>query len=854
MAPVGGSAGAGGGGRKEASSRHGAARSQGRQARATGPPPESPAFERYYKEQRVVPEEEWAAFMEVLRTPIPVVVRLNPTKPHWEELRASFEADDRWRSLPWFPNAWQCAASDYDDGLRTQCGVLNKAYALRFQESASLVPPLLLDVQPSDRVLDLCAAPGSKTLECLELMRENSSSDAGVVIANDADAERCFELLPLITRKARHPGTAVVLGSAAKFPAQFDSASGEQALFDRILCDVPCSGDGTLRRRPHCWKSWTAEFALTLHAKQLQILCRGLHLLKPGGRLVYSTCSLNPVENEAVVAAALARFSGDVSLVQDAAAKLRGGGDGAGLRYANELRTWCVPHPSDPDVFFRTWEEVPAELRKPAGPLVQTMFPPASAAELGGCIRLLPHLMDGSGFFVAVFQKREHRAFPLQLPKDLQEAAVRIPWRARNSSNRYEVVSADAPDVRAICDFYGLDAPPTPLLAEYNVKGRLTQLNLVNESLLAFLQYHLNCKGSPLLVAVGVPLFKLLDDNFMTNVAVPSRWRPALEGCAVLAERMAKRLLRLDEETMRTLLDQRLVPMAQLHELAAAGRLKGLDACEAKLGGAVAGLADGTFWAPCVITGLGLELYASSEELGAPAPTLLPRLAATRIAEGPGYVALAKPSGLRTEDALRCLQSSFPDAELVSRLDKQTSGCLLVPTDAKSAEVLTKQFSEATVRKHYLCLVWGDPGDDGRVDAPLGLSEVGGGSRYRAFVTDEGTGKASLTLYKTIWKHEGVSLLSVQPKTGRTHQIRCHLAHIGHPLVGDTKYGGKSAAWCARLPLHCLRLRATNVEGMDLDVTAPVPDDFIACIDALVGDDKSEVDWRALLTDASCID
>ena len=99
--------------------------------------------------------------------------------------------------------------------------------------------------------------------------------------------------------------------------------------------------------------------------------------------------------------------------------------------------------------------------------------------------------------------------------------------------------------------FYGLDMPE-PLLAEYNIKGKLTQLNWVNQALLQLLRSHLNCKGSPLLVSVGVPLFKLLDDNFMTNIDVPSRWRPAMEGASTLAPRMTKRVLKISLDEMRT--------------------------------------------------------------------------------------------------------------------------------------------------------------------------------------------------------------------------------------------------------------------------------------------------------------
>ena len=135
----------------------------------------------------------------------------------------------------------------------------------------------------------------------------------------------------------------------------------------------------------------------------------------------------------------------------------------------------------------------------------------------------------------------------------------------------------------------------------------------------------------------------------MTNIEVPSRWRPALEGASILASRMKKRRLQISLEMMRKLLMKRLLPMSTLLSM----ELLGLDTCEEKLGGAVVGTMDGTFWVPCIITGSGLEVYASLEELGDPLPKLLPAVRPPIILESPRCIVLDKPSGLRTEDALR---------------------------------------------------------------------------------------------------------------------------------------------------------------------------------------------------------
>merc|ERR1719161_1698533 len=101
--------------------------------------------------------------------------------------------------------------------------------------------------------------------------------------------------------------------------------------------------------------------------------------------------------------------------------------------------------------------------------------------------------------------------------------------------------------------------------------------------------------------------------------------------------------------------------MQDLERLASEGTLVGLESCGSLLGGAVVGLHDGSFWAPCVITGSGLELYANANELGVPAPLLLPPPQLHLLCEGTGYVVLAKPPGLRTEDALRMVREAHPE-------------------------------------------------------------------------------------------------------------------------------------------------------------------------------------------------
>jgi 16S rRNA C967 or C1407 C5-methylase (RsmB/RsmF family) len=188
------------------------------------------------------------------------------------------------------------------------------------QETVSMIPPILLNVMQTDTVLDMCAAPGSKTSQLLEDLSCNttykssdevaSTSLLGCLVANDASVSRACMLVSQLRRILHnHPVALVTAVNAQYFPS-------DVLQFDKILCDVPCSGDGTTRKNINVWNTWSASGALALHSLQLSIAMKGAaQLLKVGGLMVYSTCSLNPIENEAVVAELLRQGHGALELV-----------------------------------------------------------------------------------------------------------------------------------------------------------------------------------------------------------------------------------------------------------------------------------------------------------------------------------------------------------------------------------------------------------------------------------------------------------------------------------------------------------------------------------------------------------
>lgn len=127
-----------------------------------------------------------------------------------------------------------------------------------------MIPPLVLDVKPHHRVIDMCAAPGSKTAQLLEALHDaDADLPEGLLIANDSDYKRTHLL---IHQSARLPSPALVVTNmdASNYPAI--RLEGQKLLFDRVLCDVPCSGDGTIRKNLGIWKSWQPSDGNGLHA------------------------------------------------------------------------------------------------------------------------------------------------------------------------------------------------------------------------------------------------------------------------------------------------------------------------------------------------------------------------------------------------------------------------------------------------------------------------------------------------------------------------------------------------------------------------------------------------------------
>tara|TARA_Y100001934_G_C12340555_1_gene769967 strand:+ start:777 stop:1685 length:909 start_codon:yes stop_codon:yes gene_type:complete len=166
--------------------------------------------------------------------------------------------------------------------------------------------------------------------------------------------------------------------------------------------------------------------------------------------------------------------------------------------------------------------------------------------------------------------------------------------------------------------------------------------------------------------------------------------------------------------------------------------------------------------------------------------------------------------------------ASLPRAGLVHRLDKDTTGLMVVAKGRQAYYGLIEQLSERTVSRVYEAIVYGEVPPEGRIDSPIGRHRT---QRTKMAITSRG--REAITHYRLRERLGKYSHVSVRLETGRTHQIRVHMQHIGFPLVGDPVYGRKTGPEFQRQALHARRLSFTHpVTGKQLRFQQPLPDDF----------------------------
>lgn len=191
---------------------------------------------------------------------------------------------------------------------------------------------------------------------------------------------------------------------------------------------------------------------------------------------------------------------------------------------------------------------------------------------------------------------------------------------------------------------------------------------------------------------------------------------------------------------------------------------------------------------------------------------------------------LDKPSGLLSvpgrhpalADSLATrVQKKFPGALMIHRLDKDTSGIVLMSLNRRAHAAIARQFEDRTTRKSYVAEVWGNvEEDEGLIDLPLAI-DPDNKPRHRV---DHENGKPAQTRWQVMQRNGSTTRVQLVPLTGRTHQLRVHMKAIGHVIVGDEFYAdGDALAAADRLLLHAQELSFRHPDGTDVTFTAPVP-------------------------------
>ncbi|MCR4903494.1 MAG: RsmB/NOP family class I SAM-dependent RNA methyltransferase [Butyrivibrio sp.] len=229
------------------------------------------------------------------------------------------------------------------------------------QEASAMAPVTYLDIQKGDRVLDLCASPGGKSTQIAALL-----NNEGLLVSNEINPQRA-KILSLNIERLGIKKAMVTNEDSFKLAGVFDG------FFNKILVDAPCSGEGMFRKNEVAIKEWSMENTQACADRQAEILDNAADMLSPGGRLVYSTCTFAPIENEGTVSAFLHRHP-EFELVKALKKDNMSGGNPAYISGDNK-------------VFIKGSEVIPAD-------------------NLDFCIRLWPHKLRGEGHFLAVLKKK----------------------------------------------------------------------------------------------------------------------------------------------------------------------------------------------------------------------------------------------------------------------------------------------------------------------------------------------------------------------------------------------------------------------------------------------------------------
>lgn len=368
---------------------------------------------------------------------------------------------------------------DLSTYFRTQCHL---GTLLRQEPSTSIVPAFL-NAQPGDRVLDLCGGGEHRAPMILEALTSSSRNDddsddedadsssesddaTALLVVNERDAQAASSAHRSLSRSlalTRH--VVVTAHKALEFPqphaADDSSDDSDAALFDRVICSAPCSGDGLIRKIPERWRTWSPSHAFKFHANQVALALKAMALTRVGGSVVYATRSFNPIENEAVVAEVLRSGNGAYELVDVSDIV-------PALQRSTGIASWSVL--DDEMATVASWDDATDDQKRS---LRATMWPPSASESktmhLDRCVRFLPHQNDTHGLFVAVIRKTQHVAAALAGPavpaslsaKDKKALKTKSTVRAAKKHHG-SFAPIDAKTLETIRGVFGLASTLTP--------------------------------------------------------------------------------------------------------------------------------------------------------------------------------------------------------------------------------------------------------------------------------------------------------------------------------------------------------------------------------------------------------
>lgn len=351
---------------------------------------------------------DFAAYEESLTRPCKSGIRLNTLKLDSERFREI--SDFRLKKIEWIDNAFYYGENDVPSKHPYYYAGL-----YYIQEPSAMTPAFFFDVKPGDRVLDLCAAPGGKSTALAAKLKGK-----GLLVSNDVSNSRAKALLKNIELFGVK-NAVVVSETPARLAERFNG------FFDKILVDAPCSGEGMFRKQPSIMKNWE-QYGTEYYAKlQREILPEAVRMLRPGGKLLYSTCTFSPLEDEETAAFLLERFP-ELKIADLFPPEKKEQYENMGF-----------------DCGHAEWTEKPVEGIEKA-------------------VRLWPHKLDGEGHFMIVFEKSPDCQEPQAQPMAVKEAGVSEEFRefmTRISSdfgestliykdNRYYMVPVGLPDLKGL--------------------------------------------------------------------------------------------------------------------------------------------------------------------------------------------------------------------------------------------------------------------------------------------------------------------------------------------------------------------------------------------------------------------